>query len=1784
MAYKSWEDMVSDSVVEDAKSKIKKRQENAINSLMAQSNNYTPSAQQTLMNTPPAPTAPVPNKNTAPVLGAEYSEEDALRLNVANNRIIGQAIDRQYEKLDDYNFGEKALNDALSITQQNSQNVWDEDLLRLQRLQNNRNDLLSYMTPVQQMQYSRVPDNKKKDYLDTIMAELQAKKGAARANEIRNMEDSTNRDLQKIALSVESGGEGFKTGLKGAYNLLRGADETVAKGASEYAFEELRPETTGALGVAMDLGNTVGNMAPSIALGLVGGPLGVGALGTAAMGVSSAGKGYDSAIGEGYTPEQAATYGVASGVSEALLQRFAGALPGVSNAKGFVTRVLGKYGDDVLLKVAKNPSLAKGLITVLGNAASEGSEEGAQEIIDTFIRNAVLGEDKDINWKDVGYSALLGAVTGGMFAVPSGVNAYRDMQDRIKIGNEIKKDFEAFSKQLGADARRSAFEAGLNTPRLTGPTNTFYGTSDGTVVGGRPYTVEDVENVLAQYEEMKKVNKQAADAWLEAELQKYAITTPLLGRPTDFYAGSKGTTTDLPARYKSPAESVVEARNTYFANSNNPLLRRHFYSILNPRQALVDSPTMPESQRTLMGLGEEATAKTETPATNEPVEPENNAISAEDEAAFMQSDSFKEWHQAFLESDRTPESAARLEKDYRERLENFVRGRKTSTSVQETLMEQKTEAPTKKNENPASTNFSQNTVDSVQNNAADPQNEADNVSVEESAEQNMDNAVNVETDNGKLNFMNLQFAKDTNSIMSMLRKAYKGLVSGQAPLERMQAAIDKNIKGGATYDNPDIDAYTQLQRQAGGTVDAILENGLYDPTGAKIGNRSFSSIVKEIPPDDLSAFNDYMQNKHNISRMTLEERFENSKNKPVNGLSVEESRTKVAEYEKNHPEFVKYASDLRQFWNAFTKAWLVDSGMITQQQLDRMNEMYPDYIPTFRADKTNASPGGVFGKNIKTPNVVGKAKGGTSGIVPLQQSFAIQIDRIVRAVRKNDLGNALATFAGIEPELAASLGVAEADTPIESIDVTRAIFDEEVADNLKQVENGDYTLTYYRNGEANTLNISEDVFGALRLLQNSSGLEDGTLKMAVDSIRQATSPMKSLITGSNPVFALANVTRDFFTYMVNGMGNPVAMTSNWFKALHDSIKGSETLNQYRAMGGSQSGYFNATEGMSKNIANPKTGNKIKDVAGKIKRAPNAFNETLEMTTRYAEYLNNIKKYGNTPEGRRKAALAAADVTVNFSRSGPVTKNLDAATMYLNAGVQGLDNVYRHVKNNPLQTLAKGTIALTIPQLILSFINKDNPYYDELNDRTKDTYFVLPNFFDTDEKGVPKTFIKLPKTQQYGVWFSTFFDRVFTAMEKDIPLEEAFKGFGETVATNFTPSSPITGNIFSPISQNLPSNKDFANRNIVSSSFIYKNTPPEYQYDAKTSNFARGVAAVGKHLPDVGPLKYLDSPQQVDYLLDSYTGIAGDVLQNATAPKNKGSNVFETAQNVLLNSIKGPFESRFSANPVYSSKYVDELYDATDKAASELAALEYAGKNPKASPYYSASKIYEDAADAIGDLRDVEQEILSSPGSYADKKKRLEENRREMSRIAQDAVKRATEGAAKIEDDINWMTSTPQFNKMNEKQQDSVLSLYANYDVESSSDNNKIITEYMDYGLNQAEAVMLKQGIANINSNKNLESPEKRDEAIKLIESMGLDNESEDKLILKQGTEVCQETYPYVKTTFTEAEWIRIYDAVSKGNEKVKLGNLQTLGYSYSQSKQILSIYKSAVDERSKNKK
>jgi hypothetical protein len=137
-----------------------------------------------------------------------------------------------------------------------------------------------------------------------------------------------------------------------------------------------------------------------------------------------------------------------------------------------------------------------------------------------------------------------------------------------------------------------------------------------------------------------------------------------------------------------------------------------------------------------------------------------------------------------------------------------------------------------------------------------------------------------------------------------------------------------------------------------------------------------------------------------------------------------------------------------------------------------------------------------------------------------------------------------------------------------------------------------------------------------------------------------------------------------------------------------------------------------------------------------------------------------------------------------------------------------------------------------------------------------------------------------------------------------------------MSTNFAPSNPVENNILSPLSYNVPKNKDFANRTIVPENM--KDRSPKYQYDETTSE-------IGKKIGELANL----SPKQVDYLIKSYTGIIGQVLIPATTKSTY------TNGNIGQNILK-PFTSQFISDPLYSNSDVNDFYDNYNKLKTKAA--------------------------------------------------------------------------------------------------------------------------------------------------------------------------------------------------------------------------------------------------------
>ena len=283
-------------------------------------------------------------------------------------------------------------------------------------------------------------------YLDSIQETLSARKATTMFS---NMEDNP---LLELAFQVEVGLDQFKSGAEGAWNAIIGKDEYTPASATQmagskayedlgdvdlkwYNFKEGNWDNAKifdrSLGqVAANAISTTANMAPSIMTSLalsmvnpVAGSAWVTAgqiAGTGMMGVSAAGNAYQEAINLGYDKDQARAYGVLVGGSEAGLQYLLGGISklGGTVSNGVVTKMLSGV-DDAFFRTAGK---------LAGNMLSEGIEEGLQEILTPWFQNLVLHTNNDVDWNEVAYSSLLGALTAGFLeggsTIAGEVNTY----------------------------------------------------------------------------------------------------------------------------------------------------------------------------------------------------------------------------------------------------------------------------------------------------------------------------------------------------------------------------------------------------------------------------------------------------------------------------------------------------------------------------------------------------------------------------------------------------------------------------------------------------------------------------------------------------------------------------------------------------------------------------------------------------------------------------------------------------------------------------------------------------------------------------------------------------------------------------------------------------------------------------------------------------------------------------------------------------------------------------------------------------------------------------------------------------------------------------------------------------------------------------------------------------------------------------------------------------------------------------------------------------------------
>lgn len=646
--------------------------------------------------------------------------------------------------------------------------------------------------------------------------------------------------------------------------------------------------------------------------------------------------------------------------------------------------------------------------------------------------------------------------------------------------------------------------------------------------------------------------------------------------------------------------------------------------------------------------------------------------------------------------------------------------------------------------------------------------------------------------------------------------------------------------------------------------------------------------------------------------------YDEARDKPVfpdkdgNPITAVTSAEIVERYEAENPWLKEKAEGIYTWWDKFMREWVVGD-TLSEKDYKTMHEMYPHYVPTYRADKKALGAGNFVGMGgASVGSVVKKAKGGLSEIVNIEDSFANLADKAIRVARTNELYRNLVDTAMLDDAGTFSdMAVFDWDYR-DSFVNPDAVSDAEKA-GLQKTKDG-YILSARYNGEIQRAYISEDLF---KSIQNTTSSVANDFERSVLKLGNAlTGPMKTAITGINPAFALRNISRDFPTAIVNSISG-MAFPKYYAQAAYEMTHKTDHWQQYKALGGTNATYYNDQQGFAKSMS---TG---EGLGSAVIEKLGWFNEVTEAQTRFAEYLATIDRLGDTYENRLLGIKNSAEVTVDFGRKGRYGKVINAWVPYWNPAVQGIDKVVRSVVESPdgsavwkqaLKTVGRASMTSVLVEAVIYALLKKQDRYDdweELSDRVKDTYYCIP--LDEHE------FLRIPKNREWGAILGTPFMRL---LEYANGRDDPFENYVETsLEPNFLPgailrfgSDRVESDVIG-VSQalDLAYNEDFAGRSIVP--YAYSQGSVTEQYDADTSAFARKLGEL------------LDfSPMQIDYIVKDYFGDFGKLFVSATSEATWSG---DTTVGDYAQSTWETFRNQWTSDNRVSNQSMSDYYDMID---------------------------------------------------------------------------------------------------------------------------------------------------------------------------------------------------------------------------------------------------------------
>jgi hypothetical protein len=739
-----------------------------------------------------------------------------------------------------------------------------------------------------------------------------------------------------------------------------------------------------------------------------------------------------------------------------------------------------------------------------------------------------------------------------------------------------------------------------------------------------------------------------------------------------------------------------------------------------------------------------------------------------------------------------------------------------------------------------------------------------------------------------------------------------------------------------------------------------------------------------------------------------------------------------------------------------TRQLMVDYGLEDQKTIDTWERTYKKYVPLFR-EETEGNPIST-GRGYQIRGSTTKRRmGSTRSVVDVLANIAMQREKTIVRGEKNRVGNSLYGLVLTNPNkgfwgvidpgkvnrqtlrnelIGLGIDSAEADQMVnemssrpyqKTIDKATGLVVQRIPPSWAKAENIFVTRI---NGQDRFIGFNKNDERAMRMATTLKNLDAqqqaeaikmmGTAgdyyKGTINAVGKATRFFASVNTQYNPAFGIYNLMRDIGGAVLNLQSTPLKGSER--KIISDALglikdiysdlrrqrqglpadsKSAQIFEEFELEGG-KTGYRDLfedsqsrAEQLQKDLEDFKSGKPLKGKGKAVMRWLSDFNDSIENAIRVSVYKNALDK-GISKE---KAASLAKNITVNFNRTGAMSRNFQTLYAFFNASVQGTTRIVETLftpdgKLSPTgKKIVMGGITLGLMQaVLLAMAGLDD---DEVPDFVKDKSFIIPY---GDGK-----YLAVPMPLGYNI-IPGFGRRVMEfAMSDDKNVGKSVFETANMIIDGFNPLGSATfvqtlaPTIADPIVA-LAENKDFTGKPIAREDINSLVPTPGYTRKSQNASAITEALAYGINILSGGTEfkqgVISPTPDQIEYLVGQVFGGVGREAMKV----GRGLEALATGEELATYNI--PIAGRLVGNIQQKAAQTGRFYDnikALNEHQAEIEGrmargediTEYVNDNPEAMLYQLGDKTYS----KISKLRQLKK-TLEESGASRDQTKAIDD--------------------------------------------------------------------------------------------------------------------------------------------------------------------------------------------------